>query len=90
MPLIMSELMRDDISRSNKNVNTKIIRDVVLMASEYPVVDGDKTLMILSSAQYPVQPHTFFSPAADSKRAVVSYWGKYVHLVLFNRLGGRK
>ena len=31
---------------------------------------------------------TFVSPSPDSKRAVVSYWGKYVHEVLVNRLGG--
>ena len=24
--------------------------------------------------RYPVQPHTFVSPSADSRRAVVSYW----------------
>ena len=41
-----------------------------------------------SRAQYPVQPHTFVSPSADSRRAVVSYWRKYVHEVLVNRLGG--
>ena len=28
------------------------------------------------------------SPSADSRRAVVSYWRKYVHEVLVNRLGG--
>ena len=28
------------------------------------------------------------SPSADSRRAVVSYWRKYVHEVLANRLGG--
>ena len=32
--------------------------------------------------------HTFISPSADSRRAVVSYWRKYVHGVLVNRLGG--
>ena len=32
--------------------------------------------------------HTFVSPSADSRRAVVSYWRKYVHEVLVNRLGG--
>ena len=37
---------------------------------------------------YPVWPHTFVSPSADSRRAVVSYWRKYVHEVLVNRLGG--
>ena len=33
-------------------------------------------------------PHTFVSPSADSRGAVVSYWRKYVHEVLVNRLGG--
>ena len=28
------------------------------------------------------------SPSAFSRRAVVSYWRKYVHEVLVNRLGG--
>ena len=35
-----------------------------------------------------VWPHTFVSLSADSRGAVVSYWGKYVHEVLVNRLGG--
>ena len=30
---------------------------------------------------------TFVSPSAGSRRAVVSYWRKYVHLVLVNHLG---
>ena len=30
----------------------------------------------------------FVSPSAFSRRAVVSYWRKYVHKVLVNRLGG--
>ena len=34
------------------------------------------------------QKHTFVSPSAFSRRAVVSYWRKYVHEVLVNRLGG--
>ena len=38
--------------------------------------------------RYPVWPHTFVSPSADSRGAVVSYWRKYVHEVLVNRLGG--
>ena len=37
---------------------------------------------------YPVWPHTFVSPLPDSREAVVSYWRKYVHQVLVNRLGG--
>ena len=42
----------------------------------------------IRGAQYLVWPHTFVSPSADSRRAVVSYWRKYVHEVLVNRLGG--
>ena len=33
-------------------------------------------------------PHTFVSLSAFSRRAVVSYWRKYVHEVLVNRLLG--
>ena len=32
--------------------------------------------------------HTFVSPSAFSRRVVVSYWRKYVHEKLVNRLGG--
>ena len=32
--------------------------------------------------------HTFVSPSAFSRRAVVNYWRNYVHEVLVNRLGG--
>ena len=38
--------------------------------------------------RYPAWQHTFVSPSAFSRRAVVSYWRKYVHEVLVNRLGG--
>ena len=38
--------------------------------------------------RYPVWQHTFVSPSAFSKRAIVSYWRKYMHEVLVNRLGG--
>ena len=34
------------------------------------------------------RPHTFVSPSAGSKKAVLSYWQKYVHEILVNRLGG--
>ena len=37
---------------------------------------------------YPVWPHTFVSPSANSRSAVVCYWRKYVHEVLVKRLGG--
>ena len=36
----------------------------------------------------PVWQHTFVSPSSFSRRAVVSYWRKYVHEVLVNRLAG--
>ena len=45
----------------------------------------NKLYIILSIS---VWPHTFVSPSAFSRRAVVSYWRKYVHEVLVNRLGG--
>ena len=41
-----------------------------------------------SWVRYPVWQHTFVSPSAFSRRAIVSYWQKYVHKVLVNRLGG--
>ena len=40
-----------------------------------------------SWVRYPVWQHTFVSPSAFSRRAVVSYWRKYVQEVLVNRLG---
>ena len=43
-----------------------------------------KTFFMLNSAEH----DTFVSPSAFSRRAVVSYWRKYVHEVLVNRLGG--
>ena len=45
-------------------------------------------LNLNQSIWYSVLPHTFVSPYADSRRAVVRYWQKYVHKVLVNRLGG--
>ena len=41
-----------------------------------------------SWVRYPVWQHTFVSPSAFQRRAVVSYWRKYVHEVLVNHLGG--
>ena len=38
--------------------------------------------------RYSVRPHTFVSPFADSRRALASYFQKYRHLVLVNRLEG--
>ena len=41
-----------------------------------------------SGVRYLVRPYTFVSSSADSSRAVVSFWRKYVHKVLINRLRG--
>ena len=38
--------------------------------------------------RYLVWQHTFVSPSAFSRRAVVSYWQKYVQEVLVNSFGG--
>ena len=49
---------------------------------------GHLTRKSESRVRYPVWPHTYVSPSADSRGAVVSYLRKYVHEVLVNRLGG--
>ena len=41
-----------------------------------------------SWVRYAVWQHTFVSPSAFPRRAVVSYWRKDVREVLVNRLGG--
>ena len=41
-----------------------------------------------SWVRYRVWENTFVSTSAFSRRAVVTYWRKYVHKVLVNRLGG--
>ena len=43
----------------------------------------------VSGSPYTVRPHTFVSVFADPRRAVVSYWRKYVYEVQVNRLIGR-
>ena len=52
----------------------------------YPFSPLSPTLW--ETVRYPVWQHTFVSPSAFSRRAVVSYWRKYVNEVLVNRLGG--
>ena len=52
-----------------------------LLYRTHPVTQG-------SRVRYPVWQHTFVSPSAFSRRAVVSNWRKYVHEVLVNRIGG--
>ena len=41
----------------------------------------------LASSAISGPAHTFVEFLRDSRRAVVSYWRKYGHLVLVNRLG---
>ena len=41
-----------------------------------------------SRVRYLVQSHIFVSRSTDYRRAFDSYWRKYVHEVLVNRLGG--
>ena len=53
-------------------------------AQSVEVIYGKKDILYQS---YSMQ-HTFVSPSAFSRRAVVSYWRKYVQEVLVNRLGG--
>ena len=52
------------------------------------MLSGDSSCLRVEP--YPVWQHTgtFVSPSAFSRRAVVSYWRKYVHEVLINHLGG--
>ena len=50
------------------------------------IVDSSMIALLISDS--PVWQHTFVSPSAFSRRAVVSYWRKYVHEVLVNHLGG--
>ena len=45
-------------------------------------------IYVIAVKRYLVWQHTLVSPSAFSRRAVVSYWQKYVHEVLVNRLGG--
>ena len=44
--------------------------------------------IVLSKLPVPERPTKLVLPSAFSRRAVVSYWRKYVHEVLVNRLGG--
>ena len=65
--------------------------DTSFMSQEFPNKPGRVGHLTRKSGswvRYPVWQHTFVSPSAFSKRAVVSDWRKYVHEVLVNRLGG--
>ena len=54
----------------------------------YSITKSGSTGFNIFPSVHPVWQHTFVSPSAFSRRAVVSYWRKYVHEVLVNRLGG--
>ena len=60
---------------------------VLSMTKLYAKIKGAHAVSLFDF-RYPVWQHTFVSPSAFSRRAVVSYWRKYVHEVLVNRLGG--
>ena len=73
---------------SNK-INFKLKLSVLLY--KYITYIGENVSSAFDSSariRYPVRPHTLVSPSADLRRAIISYWRKYVHLGLINRLGG--
>ena len=59
-----------------------------LVQLKNPVLQESWYDMVRAVALCGVWPHTFVSPSPFSRKAVVSYWRKYVHEVLVNRLGG--
>ena len=62
-----------------------------MKGNDQELVQSNPTSQLISQGswvRYPVWQHTFVSPSAFSRRAVVSYWRKYVHEVLVDRLGG--
>ena len=65
-------------------IRKKIVEMVIINRVSYTC----QNLVTCVVVRYPVWQHTFVSPSAFSRRAVVSYWQKYVHEVLVNRLGG--
>ena len=81
---------------------SKLVHELAFGTPKFYIVPYDKIkhqLVNLSSncdvksglrfqCEAPVWQHTFVSPSAFSRRAVVNYWRKYVHEVLVNRLGG--
>ena len=52
------------------------------------IQEGQLSVSGESMCKVRVRLHTFVSPSADSRRAVVSFWQKYVHEALVNRLVG--
>ena len=60
----------------------------VAHVTQKPEIPGSIPVQARGPGSIPVRPHTFISPSTDSRRAVISYWRKYVHLVLVKGLGG--
>ena len=54
----------------------------------YSQSQNEVETMILPMLHFITLQPDIASPSADSRGAVVSYWQKYVHEVLVNRLGG--
>ena len=54
----------------------------------YCIVKPNCSIPPESWVRYLVGSVTFVSPFTDSRRAVVNYWQRYMHLVLVNCLGG--
>ena len=63
---------------------------IIIMTEDNILPAGPRSAIVSqgSRIRYPVWQYTFVSPSAFSRRAVVSYWRKYAHEVLVNRLGG--
>ena len=72
----------------NRTENKWIINVIALFLHAFFLLMVMLICHLLWWVRYPVWQHTFVSPSAFSRRAVVSYWRKYVHEVLVNSLGG--
>ena len=70
------------INRCMVHSNLQRDRDNFLDSLQFDSLVGPSKMGWGGGATY------FRSPSAFSRRAVVSYWRKYVHEVLVNRLGG--
>ena len=65
----------------------QVLKLVSLGRARHIVKAMSRSLLIVThepevSGLIPGRAYTFVSPCADSRRAVVSYWQKYVHEVL--------
>ena len=72
-----------NISLNFQTLISKICQHFLLKSRFYSIVFAFVIIVCISHFL-----NLFCSPSAFSRRAVVSYWRKYVHEVLVNRLGG--